>query len=181
MQFKNSNLYSHLAKVLLKNLIRLAVIGFISSLLLQIRNKSCVTNENCRPFYFGREVQKIVRNLKNPVDKKDSDVVKVNFFGLSDKPEISVNISKNSDLVEIDQPKIINFEVKNNGSSSIEILPDFHTNPTTDEQYIIKHQCLCSAKFRLAAGESKQIKIVYEIDRKAAINRRLEMKFFYVF
>ena len=105
----------------------------------------------------------------------------IEYIAISDKSDVEVTANKNEDSVRVNEPIIVDIEVKNNGNSPIKFSPSFFNEPKEDGQYIIRHQCPCHQRFSLDAKESKRIKIVYEVDKSAIIDGKSHLKLFFVF
>lgn len=174
-------------RLFLKILTRIAILLIIAGFFTKKYNQHCIEKESCQPFYVSRKILSLSKIFDKTSDLDDKSKnfesnygrITVNLKTISSQPEIELEVDKSKLDVIYDQVVILKLTFTNHGEDEVFLKPFFNTEPRHLKNFVVLHQCLCDLKMKLKGGESKTIKVVFEIDSSIDGNAPEKIDFVY--
>lgn len=143
-------------RLLIRFAIRFAVIFAIIVVIIQPFNWFCQLTQQCRPFYFSYYLPK--QEGAMPID--------VIFESTNYREDLDFRPYENAISTVTNKKNTIIYLAKNLSEKTITFRPKLIVEPEYAEGYITRYECLCSHEYKLKKGESIEMTMEFEIDRK---------------
>jgi cytochrome c oxidase assembly protein Cox11 len=136
--------------------IRITIILAIILFAIQPFNWFCQISQSCKPFFFSYYIP-----------KQKGDIAIDVIFEVMNYNEALHFYNEKSNLTTFTNSKnIITYHAKNTSEKPISFRPKLIIEPEYAEKYLIRYQCLCMQELKLKKGETANLKMEFEIDKK---------------
>jgi cytochrome c oxidase assembly protein Cox11 len=140
--------------------ILLYVTLFFSLVFISIQpyNRFCNLSNKCEGIYFF-----------DLFEKKSNQTINLIFEAENNDPNISIEVlEQKTATTNLNQKFTIIYQIHNKSNRKMIVRPNLLVKPANLEKYLIKRECLCFKKHKLAVKEAIIVKAVFKISSDIA-------------